>query len=146
MQTSKDLPKVVVVPAGKGMPAGRMLVPAPVDVDAVMKKVPRGKLVTTTEIRQVLAAEAGVSQACPLTTGIFSWIAAHAAEEAADAGAKRITPWWRTLKPKGELNPRFPGGLDALRTRLESEGHTVVLKGQRMFVKDYEKKLAKIAR
>lgn len=35
--------------------------------------------------------------ACPVTTGIFAWIAAHAAAEAEESGGK-ITPDWRTLK------------------------------------------------
>ena len=80
--------------------------------------------------------------ACPITTGIFAWIAAHAAEEAAGEGKKRTTPYWRTLKTGGELNPKYPGGLPALRQRLEAEGHEIIAKGKRLFVAEYEKRLA----
>ena len=81
---------------------------------------------------------------CPITTGIFAWIAAHAAEESAAAGKKCVTPYGRTLKPKGELNPKYPGGIAALRSRLEAEGHSVFQKGKRWFVRDFEKALARL--
>ena len=54
------------------------------------------------------------------------------------------TPYWRTLKANGELNPKYPGGAEAQKAKLETEGHTVVTKGRtniRYFVKDYEKTL-----
>lgn len=54
-----------------------------------------------------------------------------------------MTPYWRTLKANGELNPRYPGGIEALMGRLEAEGHVVVQKGKRFLVEDYEKKLVK---
>ena len=59
-------------------------------------------------------------------------IPAHVADEAETAGAKRITLYWRTLKTGSELNPKFPGGIEALKIRLEAEGHRVVAKGDEM--------------
>ena len=56
----------------------------------------------------------------------------------------RVTPYWRTLKARGELNPKFPGGLAVLRTRLEAEGHVVEVRGKRMFVVDFGKRLARL--
>ena len=76
-----------------------------------------------------------------MCTGIFAWIAAHAAEEAATEGKTRITPYWRTLKAGGELNGKYPGGVEQLKLQLEAEGHRVVAKGKRLFVADYEKRL-----
>src|ERR1035438_3641813 len=109
----KDLPKVCEVRAGRGIRSGegRMVIAAPREVDALMKQVPKGRVVTINELRAALAAKHKVDFACPLTTGIFSWIAAHAAAEAEAAGAKRITPYWRTLKTGGEINLKYPGGL-----------------------------------
>jgi len=78
-----------------------------------------------------LAGRHRVTIACPITTGIFAWIAAHAAEEAKSEGRKRITPYWRTLKTGGELNPKYPGGIEGIRAHLEAEGHQVVSKGKR---------------
>jgi hypothetical protein len=127
--------------------AGTMVIPAPLEVDALMKRVPKGKLITISEIRAALAKKHSVNVCCPITTGIFAWIAAHAAEEAAtDAAANgrgkpKITPYWRTLKTGGELNPKYPGGIARLRKQLTAEGHRLVAKGKRFFVADYEKSL-----
>src|SRR6185436_6599615 len=118
---------------------GTMVIPAPIEVDEMMQKVPKGKLTTINEIRSALARKHHVDVGCPITTGIFAWIAANAAEEAAAEGTKCITPYWRTLKTGGELNPKYPGGVPGLRKRLAAEGHRVVQKGKRFFVADYEK-------
>ena len=113
------------------------------EVDEVMKKVPKGKLITINEIRKILAEKHGASIGCPITTGIFAWIAAHAAAEAAEEGKKRITPSWRTLKTGGELNPKYTGGIKDLKIRLKQEGHRVIQKGKKFIVADYEKSLMK---
>ena len=113
------------------------------EVDEMMRKVPKGKLVTIGEIRTALAKKHHATVGCPITTGIFAWIAAHAAEEAAVAGARRITPYWRTLKSGGELNPKYPGGISNLKDRLEAEGHRVEKRGNRYVVADFQKALVK---
>jgi hypothetical protein len=120
-----------------------MVIPAPLEVDSIMKTVPSGKLITINEIRQVLTRKHGVDVACPITTGIFVWIAAHAAEEDAADGKKKITPYWRTLKTNGELNPKYPGGIESLKRKLKAEGHRVIAKGKRFFVADFEESIAK---
>lgn len=137
LNDSKGLPKIGRV-EGKMIRtwgAGTMVIPSPREVDAIMAKVPRGKLITINEIRAKLAKKHQVDIACPITTGIFAWIAAHAAEEARAAGKKRITPWWRTLKNGGELNPKYPGGIAVMKRMLWAEGHRVIDKGKRSFAK-----------
>ena len=109
-----------------------------------MRRVPRGKLITINEIRSALAQKHGATVGCPITTGIFAWIAAHAADEASTAGKKRTTPYWRTLKSGGELNAKYPGGIAALKKLLEAEGHRVVPKGKRWLVEGYEANLASV--
>jgi hypothetical protein len=116
---------------------GTLVIPAPLEVDALMRQVPRGRLTTINELRAALARRHEVDLACPITTGIFAWIAAHAAEEAAAGGSKRVTPYWRTLKTGGELNTKYPGGIVALKKRLLAEGHRVFKKGKRFFVQDH---------
>ncbi len=103
-----------------------MLIPRPLDVDAVMKEVEEGKLVTISEIRERLARDFKVASTCPMTTGIFAWVAAGAADEDEKAGKKDITPYWRTIKPDGSLNPKYPGGAEAQARRLEEEGHVLI--------------------
>jgi hypothetical protein len=122
---------------------GTCVIPAPIEVDQIMRRVPRGKLITINEIRQKLAKKHKATIGCPITTGIFAWIAANAAEEAVADGVKQITPYWRTLKTGGELNPKYPGGASGLKKKLQAEGHKIVRKGKRYLVADYEKKLVK---
>lgn len=139
----KDLPKVIEIAGnGKARRGGTCVIPAPREVDALMRRVPRGKLTTIDELRQTLARRHRTAMACPMTTGIFAWIAAHAADEAAAAGESDITPYWRTLKAKGELNPKYPGGIPTVAARLEAEGHAIVQKGKRFFVAGAENALA----
>ena len=112
------------------------MIPAPREVDALMRTVPKGKLTTIDDLRKSLARKHGATIACPITTGIFAWIAAYAAAEAIAEGKKKTTPYWRTLKTKGELNPKYPGGLAALKRLLSKEGHKITQKRQRFFVSD----------
>ena len=136
----KNLPRVIRV-EGKAVArwGGRTIaIPAPREIDALMRTVPKGRVTTLNELRTAVARRHGAEAACPITTGIFSWIAAHAAEEGRTAGAPdaTLTPYWRTLKKDGELNPKFPGGVAGVRRRLAAEGHHFVRKGARTFLRD----------
>jgi len=141
----KGLPKVCRATGklSKRWGEGTFVIPAPREVDALMKQVPRGRVVTINELRAALAKNHKTDFACPITTGIFSWIAAHAAAEAEAEGAKRITAYWRTLKTGGELNPKYPGGVEGIAKRLRAEGHQIIHKGKRSLALDYERKLFK---
>ena len=143
---NKGFPKVYPIEGkmSKRWGEGTFVIPAPVEVDGLMRRVPKGKVTTIDELRRVLARRHGATIACPITTGIFAWIAAHAAAEAAGEGLRRITPFWRTLKTKGELNPKYPGGLPELRKRLSSEGQKIVQRGKRFFVEGFEEKIAEL--
>lgn len=141
----KDLPKIGEATGkySQHWGVGRFVIPAPREVDALMRQVPRGRLVTINELRAALAKKHKTDFACPLTTGIFTWIAAHAAAEAEAEGVKRITPFWRTLKTGGEINPKYPGGIDGVARRLRGEGHEIVTKGKRTFVEGFHGRLFK---
>lgn len=115
-----------------------MAIPSPVEVNEIMARVPKGKLMTNEEIRKIVAQKHKADIGCPLTCGIFSWIAAHAAEEESAEGKKKITPYWRTLKTNGELNPKYPGGIEEQKKHLESEGYKVIQKGKKYKVEYYE--------
>jgi hypothetical protein len=122
-----------------------MAIPRPLDVDAEMRTVPKGKLITTAQIRARLAAQYGSDITCPLCTGIFVRIAAEAAEEDRALGVAKITPWWRTIKADGKLNEKYPGGVEAQAEWLEAEGHMLTPgRGkQPPKVADFEKRLVK---
>lgn len=120
---------------------GKTLVVAPpADYDKYMRQVPEGKLITTSELRKKVAKDYQVEVCCPLTCGIFVQIAAWASYQREND----ITPFWRTLKANGELNPKYPQGVDLQRKKLEEEGHIILEKGKttkKYFVKDYQEKL-----
>ena len=143
--TVGDLPKVVKLNNKQRakFKANMLAIPSPLEVNELMAKVPKGKLGTINIMREKIAKRHKADAGCPITTGIFAWIASYAAEESRDLGKKRITPYWRTLKNGGELNLKYPGGIKEQSKALTSEGHTIIQKGKRFFVKDYEKKLVK---
>ncbi|NIR86205.1 hypothetical protein GWO13_01005 [Candidatus Bathyarchaeota archaeon] len=143
---SKDLPRVeeITEKMSKRWGTGTVVIPAPIEVDALMRKVPRGKLVTINEIRAAVAKRHGATIGCPMTTGIFAWVAANAAEEQRREGKKDVTPYWRTLKAGGVINPKYPGGVEGQKELLEKEGHKVVQKGKRYVVADYEESLIEL--
>ena len=146
LEDSKDLPRFERIEGTLRDKWGRgtMVIPAPKEIDALMKRVPRGKVVTINELRKAIAKKHGVTIGCPITTGIFAWIAAYAADEAARKGSTRVTPYWRTLKTGGELNLKYPGGLKGLKKKLEAEGIPVVQKRKRWVVADYKERLAEL--
>ena len=148
LANSKGLPRVVEITdkMSKRWGTGTVVIPAPREVDELMGQVPRGKLITINQIREIVAKKHGASIGCPITTGIFVGIAARAAEEAAAEGKINTTPYWRTLKSKGELNEKYPGGVEAQAACLREEGHTIEpAKGKKPpKVKDFEKALVEV--
>ncbi len=143
---NKDLPKVVALDASTAARwGGRTLaIPTPREVDALMRRVPRGQVITLNELRAAVARKYHAAVGCPITTGIFAWIAAHAAAEADAAGETAITPYWRTLKTGGELNPKYPGGIPALTVRLEAEDHKVFQHGKRFYIRNFAHALGQL--
>lgn len=138
-------PKVSPIPPkmAKRLGEGTLLIPAPWEVDELMRGVPEGKLITVVEIREALCAKHGTNQACAIVTGISVGVAAGAAEEDLAAGAADVTPYWRTLKKGGELNAKLPGGAAGQKARLEAEGHVVAQRGRRLVVEGYEDALVR---
>ncbi|MGB0844494.1 MAG: methylated DNA-protein cysteine methyltransferase, partial [Alphaproteobacteria bacterium] len=104
-----------------------MVVSTPMEVDQLMATVPKGKLTTSDRLRANLAQKHKTDYACPMSTGIFINISSKAATERLEMGADltEVTPYWRTLKTGGELNPKFPGGLEGHATKLEAEDHVI---------------------
>lgn len=118
----------------------KMFFAPPLAYDEIMKKVPYGKVITVGAIREYFAEKNQADFTDPITAGIFVSIAAWASYQRTEDE----TPYWRTLKAHGELNPKYPGGVEAQREKLEAEGHTIIQKGRknfRYYVLDYEKAL-----
>lgn len=143
LNNSKDMPKFQTVTDKKTIEkfgGDKMYFAPPIDYDRIMKKIPIGYVTTVGKIREHFAKQVGADFTEPMTAGIFVTIVAWASFQR-DADK---TPYWRTLKADGELNPKFPQGIEAQKKLLEDEGHTIISKGKknvRYFVKDYEKYL-----
>lgn len=143
LRKETDMPKIQTVTDGntiKRYGGEKMLLAPPRYYDEIMKKVPKGKVITSGEIRKYLAEKNGADFTDPMTAGIFISISAWASFQRTEDK----TPYWRTLKANGELNAKYPGGIEAQRKKLEEEGHTVIEKGRKnikYFVRDYEKSL-----
>jgi alkylated DNA nucleotide flippase Atl1 len=101
---------------------GRLLLPTPLLVGEAVATVPRGKVITVSELRRALAERFGADRTCPLMTGIFATVLAGAVAD--DLGQRRKPRWpiWRLVRDDGTLHPNWP--LDALyrATRLREEG------------------------
>lgn len=143
LKDSKDMPKIQILTDEKSIKkygGDRMYFAPPIAYDEVMRTVPFGKLLTVGAIREYFAKQNGADFTEPITAGIFVSIAAWASEQRAE----NKTPYWRTLKANGELNPKYPGGVAAQKEMLEKEGHIVVQKGRtniRYYVQNYEQAL-----
>ena len=140
LREPKGLPKVVKLKdkARDKWGADSMVVPSPQEVEQLMRQVPPGKLTTVNRIREIIARRHRAPLCCPVTTGIFVWIIANAAEEQERQGRKPITPFWRTLKSDGSLNEKYPGGTKRQRQQLEREGHTIAARGEKLVVEAFD--------
>ena len=140
LHESKDMPKIQVITDQKSIDkygGDRMYFAPPIEYDKIMKRIPYGKVITVGKIREYFAKLSGADFTEPITAGIFVTIAAWASHQR----TKDETPYWRTLKAKGELNPKYPGGIKAQKSKLEAEGHTIIQRGRtniRYYVSDYE--------
>ena len=140
---SKDMPKIQTIADVKSSEkygGNRMYFAPPIDYDKVMKRVPYGKVITIGKIREYFAKTGGADFTEPITAGIFVSIAAWASYQR----STDETPYWRTLKADGELNAKYPGGVETQKEKLEEEGHIIIQKGRkniRYYVKDYEEVL-----
>ena len=143
LNDNKDMPKIKVINDEKTIKkygGTRMLLAPPLYYEKLMRKVPKGKLITAGQIREYLAKENNADFTCPLTAGIFINIVAWASYQRKED----ITPYWRTLKTNGELNNKYPEGIELQKRLLEEEGHTIIQKESKYYVKDFESKLIKL--
>ena len=143
LNDSKDMPKFQTITDAESIKkygGDKMYFAPPIEYDNIMKLVPYGKVTTVGNIREYFAKLSGADFTEPITAGIFTSIVAWASYQRNE----NETPYWRTLKANGELNPKYPGGVEEQRKRLELEGHTVIQKGRKnikYYVQNYEEML-----
>ena len=143
LHDNKDMPKIQIITDQKSIEkygGNRMYFAPPLDYDRVMKQIPFGKVITVGKIREYFAKLNDADFTEPITAGIFVSIAAWASHQRSEDE----TPYWRILKANGELNAKYPGGTEAQKEKLETEGHTIIQKGRKnikYYVKNYEQLL-----
>ena len=146
MKNNKDMPKIQIVKDEKTIQkygGTKMFFAPPLYYDELMKKVPKGKLVTVSQMRDYLAKQNKADFTDTMTAGIFVIIVAWASYQR----DKNITPYWRTLKSDGELNVKYPEAIELQKRLLEEEGHTIITKGTKnikYYVKDFENSLIEL--
>jgi alkylated DNA nucleotide flippase Atl1 len=145
LQRERSIKIVEMIPPGAPgfaeAEGGSMVVSTPAEVDAVIRLVGPGEVVTLDDMRRFLAARHGTTIACPVSTAIFINMAARAAEEqrAQFVDPATLTPWWRVLKRGGFLNPKLPGGVARQTELLEADGVRVSPLNRQSAVYDLEK-------
>lgn len=146
LNNNKDMPKVVIVNDSKTISrygGNRMFIAPPIYYDELMRRVPKGRLITVGQMRDYFAKRYGADFTDPMTAGIFVNIVAWASYQR----NVDVTPYWRTLKSDGELNSKYPEAIEKQRRLLEDEGFIIVSKGRnniKYYVKDYEKYLIEL--
>lgn len=112
-----------IAPDPKGR--GRMLFPTPLLVAETIAAIPKGSLLTVSELRAQMAKRFEADVACALMTGIFYNLVAGAAEEQILVGAEPLAPYWRVVLDNRILSPKTPCGPDVQAAHLRREGHRI---------------------
>jgi hypothetical protein len=147
LQSGREPHIVHMIPPGapgyREANGGAMVVSSPAEVDAFVRRLQPGELVTLDELRAAIARRHAVAVACPVSTAIFLNMCARASEERREMGIpdSELTPWWRVLKKGGFLNPKFPGGTDYQSALLNAEGIRVSPLRKQPAVFDYMERL-----
>lgn len=146
LEDKPTLPKVLEFdpqfPCGKALvklgaeKGDSVVLPNAKEVQAIMRAVPKGKLITIKEVCETLSRKHRTKYCCTLVTGIEVMIVGNASEEIKDG-----IPYWRTLKMNGVLNEKYPGGTEAQRQMLEKEGFEIERRGGKFRVVDFERYL-----
>jgi len=118
--------------------AGKMLLPSPMTIATVIKRIPENKLLTTDLLRQELTDQFNVEGTCPITTKkSLQYLANNAPEDVA---------YWRVLRPTGELMATYPGGTQGHAAHLQDEGFIIETNGKAAKVKDFRANLVHLAK
>ena len=114
---------------------GKMLLPSPATVAAVIKKVPASRLITTNLLRKTLTAQFEVQGTCPVTTLKALQVLAH--------DPRQKVAYWRVVNATGGLNSRYPGGAEGQAALLRQEGIAVDTSGKAPKVKQFRERLVR---
>lgn len=134
MEQQKDA--IVDIPANRIRffgTSGKMLLPSPATIEALIKKIPEHQLVTTDLLRKMLTDQFNVQGTCPVTT--------QKSLKAVARDADNQVAYWRVVKKNGELFASFPGGLEGHAALLREEGFTIDTEGKQPKIKAFTEHL-----
>jgi hypothetical protein len=117
--------------------AGKMLLPSPTTVAALIKEIPEHKLITTSILCKELTERFKVRGTCPVTTQKALQEIAH------DSPNDNECPYWRVVNASGGLIARFPGGVGSQAALLRKEGFAIDTKQKVPKVKDFGESLVR---
>ncbi|MEZ4361241.1 MAG: hypothetical protein R3B48_13740 [Kofleriaceae bacterium] len=132
-------PRVVVItderdPDG---PAGRRLLPSPLELEELIRRIPRGRVLRLAEARATLAIKFRADYACAKSVHSALLLVAEAArEERGRAGPP--TPYWRVVNDDGSLVRALPDGEAHLAAKLEEDGVALFRLGRGVVVAHLE--------
>lgn len=122
--------EVLTTARSSRQPIGKMLISSPRELDAVIRRVPEGRVMTMSALLANLARAHQADYTCPITADAFLRIVAAAAEEERASRGGAIAPYWRVVQDDGALVESLPGGTAAQARRLVGEGVTVLFLGK----------------
>lgn len=137
-QTGPAKVEVLTEAKGGNYPAGKMLVSTPLELEAFIRRIPEGRVLTLGALRTALAKQHRADYTCPITTGIFLRIIGEAAEEERASGKNTVAPYWRVVRDDGTLIDKLPGGDAAQAKLLEAEDVHVMHMGSKRRLSDVD--------
>lgn len=105
----------------------QMLLPDPRQIDACLRKLPRGTSLNIKALRARLSEAYGADIACPVVTGIHLRVVAEVANAKLEAGIdpSDVTPVWRALEPGATALKKLEGGPAHMLAQRQAEGLAV---------------------
>jgi hypothetical protein len=116
---------------------GRMLLPSPATIEALIQKIPLNQLITTNLLRKKLTEQFNVQGTCPVTTK-------KALQAIANSSSKHVA-YWRVINQNGGLMSYFPGGVEGHATLLRKEGFAMDANEKAPKVKQFKESLVRFA-
>jgi hypothetical protein len=118
--------------------SGKMLLPCPATVEALLRQLPEEKLITIDLIRQKLADQFNVQTTCPFNTKLCL-------RALANDPAKNVA-YWRVVRGSGELIDYFPGGAAGHAALLSKQGFVITYGGKKPKVMNLRENLVKFGK
>jgi hypothetical protein len=107
-----------------GVAAGSdLFISSPMQIKAFIDKIPYGKTLEVSSMRQHFAQAANAAATCPASSGIFLRIVAEAAWDELESGTplNQVTPFWRIIAPDSPLAKKLRCGSQFIEIMREVE-------------------------